>query len=425
LRHLNEDGNEDDHDDKPEIELKTAFTYVKDAFGLEIKKHEQLMEKVKKRPLPAKIDENEKDSYTTCSRMKKLENIEMYSTLLKVLLHYEIFSSKIPNYCWSGKFSYIASTLLTLFENYLNLKEPYVSLSKWKAFCEIHKQFPLNLMVFHNTLDAVVDVYENKDDQTLRKTSFSTKSFIPTCFGLNKQLVSAEIRSMESKRTCDQLKFTESESLKIFWKSRNILYQSFIDFIKNLHQKTLDNDLKVSIVEDIFKINTRIERIIRAREFHDGNFNNDVKQAIIDGVNENLDENIKNKKLTPLESSRTRIKELIRMVKFADDELKIVEENYSDAFKLCDDFCLPKHVYMAFDNQLAQITTPIVKEICKTKQLNEVEMAKMFELYQEIKKFYDKGVQSFGNEHFKMKDYPSWFSSDIEKDHQIYYAVQK
>lgn len=62
-------------------------------------------------------------------------------------------------------------------------------------------------------------------------------------------------------------------------------------------------------------------------------------------------------------------------------------------------------------------------EISSTKEGNidnfvkeeEAVAAKLFELYRELKKFSDYGMEAYGNNEFKTKDYSNWFSAGIDK----------
>lgn len=82
-----------------------------------------------------------------------------------------------------------------------------------------------------------------------------------------------------------------------------------------------------------------------------------------------------------------------------------------------------EHLYKVYDSQLAFVIKPIVLEISSTKEGNidnfakeeEAIAVKLFELYRELKKFSDHGLEAYGNYEFETKDYSNWFSAGIDK----------
>lgn len=80
-------------------------------------------------------------------------------------------------------------------------------------------------------------------------------------------------------------------------------------------------------------------------------------------------------------------------------------------------------MYRIYDKELTAIIKPIVLHICNTKDGNidnfasshEVVAMKLFELYRELKKFTDYGVEKYAKCDYDMSDYYFWFLAKISK----------
>jgi BAI1-associated protein 3 len=87
-------------------------------------------------------------------------------------------------------------------------------------------------------------------------------------------------------------------------------------------------------------------------------------------------------------------------------------------------FNFSEHIYSIFDSELASIIKPVVIEICSTKEGNidnfqhddQTIATKLFELYRELKRFSDQGLEYYYGEYeFHMRDYSRWFTAGIDK----------
>lgn len=83
----------------------------------------------------------------------------------------------------------------------------------------------------------------------------------------------------------------------------------------------------------------------------------------------------------------------------------------------------PEFMYRIYDSELTIIIKPIVLNICETKDGNidnfasshEIVAVKLFDLYRELKKFSDYGVENYAKCDYDMSEYYSWFLANISK----------
>ncbi|KAG5671638.1 hypothetical protein PVAND_001829 [Polypedilum vanderplanki] len=426
-----------DDNDEPEIQPEVALNYVRDAFGVNECKHLELMEKIKQREKPedcVKADSGEIDSSTApfavlSPKIKNYESLNAHCDLIKILLKHELETSKTPHYYWMGKFSFLASKILSLHADFQFLDELQVSFAKWIAFVEIHRQYPLHLKVFEDTLDKIVDVYKDEETSTalLPARMSTTLTFIPACFGFT-GAIKPGLKIEELKnRTSDHLKIKDDEVIKQFWNSNNLLHESFLKFIHDLHYKHHDEEnviFKAIILKNMFEIVNRIKKIFLPKDIEQLNFEKLLKNALNDGTTEHLKRNMKHRALKKSRNCKVRLDELIRLLKFSEEHMKSIVNEYAHVFESFCKFSFTEYIYSIYDSQLAKIIKPIVIEICSTKEGNidnfqkddQTIATKLFELYREIKKFSDQGLEYYYGEHdLQMKDYSRWFTAGIDK----------
>lgn len=301
------------------IDSDSALQYVRDAFGVDEMKHEELLEKVK---------ELHSGDFSVLSEDCFMSHVN----LLKILLKHELESSKIPQHYWCGNFSFLASTILSLHADFQMLKEPVISFARWVAFTHIHHQYPLSTRTFKNLLDIMIDVYEESVEVTITPRSRKS-SILPACLGLTGPSFQQKALEAASNRCCDQLKTQDDEIIKSFWKSSQKLSEAFTKFIRNIHYKNEEIE-QVEILRDIFEIEKRIEKVLpmNFKCISDPRFIELVKKALSEGTAVHLMKNIKKRALKSFRNEK-RLCELIRVMKFAEDHLKIMTIKYSEIFK--------------------------------------------------------------------------------------------
>ncbi|KAL7046708.1 hypothetical protein ACKWTF_002691 [Chironomus riparius] len=422
----------EDENDQPPIESDSAFSYVRDAFGISIAKHDESLDRVKAKTAPetnVNQEENEskanKQSFCLLSpKIKNFEYIEAHCALLQILLKHELETSKIPPFFWSGKFNYFATKVLSIHTEFRFIDEPYTSFARWAAYSEIHRHHPLSLQIFNKLLDNIIDVY--KDEFESAALAVPKMSFIPACFGFIGNITTG-VPEIEAQNRCsDQLKTKDDEVVKLFWNSAYKLQDAFLDFIHNLHYKADEEEsfIKIVVLRNIFEIVKRIDKVFLPRDVDERRFVDLMTKSLTDGTIEHFMRNVNQKILKQTKNNEKRLEELIRVIKFVQEHFKQFVEEFGHVFLSFYDIKFAELLYKVYDSQLAFIIKPIVLEISKTKEgnidnfANEEEEAvavQLFKLYRELKKYSDYGMEAYGNYEFETKDYSNWFSAGIDK----------
>jgi len=69
--------------------------------------------------------------------------------LLRVLLLHELESEKIEKYCWYGRWSAAAETLILQHSAQRGLLARNLALAQWVEYARIHQEHPLNFTIFN------------------------------------------------------------------------------------------------------------------------------------------------------------------------------------------------------------------------------------------------------------------------------------
>lgn len=346
MYHLN---SSDDDNDEPEIKPATAFTYIQDAFVISDSKHQELMEEIKTLPKPEQHineeDESPNEAFCMLSEnVKQHENLSAHSDLLKVLLKHELEISKTPQHFWIGKFSLLGSKILKLHAEFQYIDELCMTFAKWTAFIDVHQQFPLNSQVFNDLLDKMIDVFNDED---LALSSLPMKSilpttalsFIPECFGFSTPVTNGLKLQRQEIRGRDHLKTSDPEIIENFWTSSKKLNETFLKFVRDIHFEPSAEDPmnKVIILENIFKLVKRIEKISSPHNieniFVSSIFLKSLKESIDDGVQKHLKRNLNRKALKRSFDYEVVLEELIRLVKFAEKHYDRIVKIYANVFE--------------------------------------------------------------------------------------------
>lgn len=313
----------DEDEDLILIDQEAALQFVRDAFGITNNQHVNFIKKVKE------LDGD--SSYFAVLSTSSKEPFQSYKNLLKIFLKHEIESSKIPHFCWSGKFSFLASSILSLHAEFLSLDETVTSFARWSAFISIHYQFPLNLKVYHDLLDATVEGYKETDEVNIKFSSFRRARKSLACLGLASPSLNQKVLEAASNRCGDELKISDIEIIKSFWESSQKLSENFMKFIRQIHYE--DEEInKIELLKSMCEIEKRIGKIISMHAFEKPLFVELVKKALTEGTAEHLSRNVR-KKILISQKNAGRLRELIRVMRFAEDHLKKISSKYAEVFE--------------------------------------------------------------------------------------------
>lgn len=326
------------------MECDSALSYVCDAFGISLSKHDEFLDRVRGKPAPEenvndegnKTDSNVQSFCMLTTRVKNYENIEAHCALLKILLKHELETSKIPRFYWTGKFNFLAIKILSLHAEFRFIEEPYESFAKYAAYTEIHQFHPLNLGIFQKLLDNIIDVYKDDNESMALANPKMAKaaSFIPACFGLIGNITNGVTEIDVKNRCSDQLKTKQSDVVKLFWDSSYKLQDAFLNFIHNLHYKPDDDEdiQKIVILRNIFEIVKRIDKLFLPRDIEERKFVELMKKSLSDGTIEHLMKNVNRKILKQTKKNEKRLEELIRIIRFVQEHFKQFVEEFGHVF---------------------------------------------------------------------------------------------
>lgn len=295
--------------DVPVINRDSALIFVRDAFGVPQNEHDNIFEKAITREPPeidesessvetnAKADNERKESYYLVQlKANRWDVLVSYTCLIKVLLKHELETSQAPHYYWTGKFSFLTNTILELLSDFTYLTEIESTLTKWSAFAEIHNQHPLDLQVFEDLLEGIVEVLKN--DETALQPSISINSamvFLPACFGIKTDSNSAKHVENYMASKANQLKAKDENVVSMFWDATKTLSRSLLRFIANLKSEHITDEAKTEILQKTFILMNKLSNIEQCHTML--NFEESLKESIAIGISSQVTKRINNDKL--------------------------------------------------------------------------------------------------------------------------------
>lgn len=312
--------------DIPTVNEQAALTYIKDAFGIPENKHNELFERIKSNTDVDDVDSSlfgQNESHVAQVKTKKLDALKAHTGLIKILLKHELEISQTPRFYWSGKFSFLASSVLSLHSEWLELNRIELLLAKWSAFVDIHLHHPLDLKVFADILKAMNEGLSNGRHDSLI-TASNDSFFIPACFR-----APPEVIEQDEEETI-RIKAHDDDVLNTFWESVGILNESFLQFISNL---TEENDLeymKVMILQKVCQIIRTLKNIEENRM--NLNFEESIKTSIAKGTSKHISRSL-NKTVLIGTDSIEKMNELLRILDIAIADYNLASERFESVFK--------------------------------------------------------------------------------------------
>lgn len=334
----------DADNDLPTIYKNAAFSYVKDAFGISENKHNEILNKAKTRNPPEihidtgalneSLEENlskiklETFCYFTAN-INNFEALEAHCCLMKILLKHQLETSQAPHFYWDGKFSFLARSILLLHSESKFLTETNIAFTRWAAFTEIHKQYPMSLTVFTEILESIVETINinNVENNLL----IAAKVFIPACFGLAPQIPQA-IKEPTVHKTLDQLKTKDELIVKMFWDASQILSESISEFIGKLLEENEFESIKIEILRKSFTIINKVKKIELSENAINFIFEELINESITIETSKYLTK-IVNKKNLRSRSNETRVEELIKLAEMANADFLKLTERFGNFFE--------------------------------------------------------------------------------------------
>lgn len=336
--------------------------FVKGAFRISEEKHVQLLEQMKSEK-PTEILVDTKSDSSDLNDLEEVDQNEIldqvsnkfcllngpldyckalqsHENLLKILLRHELETSQIPEFYWSGKFSWLSSSIIALHSNNSYLTEVDVAFLQWSTFAMINAQYPFNAKVFENILKTIVEKFPDEDGKDSVNGTIawnSAKSLLPVCFA---KLPSSfrsrgenRIEEESTRKNYDRLKTKNFNLLNMFWESALLIKDSFLSFVFNLPQYNNDVDIYAENLEKLFEIMQQLDNIEQPKGFNPKAFiiHEIVKQKIPGGIREMLHKNIKIRKLRS-KNNEKRLIHLIEVMQFTNNRYQMMTNKYGNIF---------------------------------------------------------------------------------------------
>lgn len=334
--------------DLPTINQNSAYSYVKDAFEISESKHDESLERVSRRDFgdisdgeiandsPEAVSRKSTKTSTSCilrTRINSFDDLHSHSCLIKILLKHELELSQAPYFYWSGKFSFLATTILSLHSESKLLTGTSMAFAKWAAFAEVHQCFPLDLKVFLELLDSVIESTVDEDGTVaMPNLLMSAKVLIPSCFGLgpNPNTMSGLI---SAKNCFNELRSNDQDTIQMFYEAVSQLNPAMLSFIEKLNDHNELEFVKIEILRKTFMIINRMRKLQPLAEYAYVTMADDViVDAIYRGTKASVF-NIGSKKTLRSKSNLIRLNELIKILKISTEDCKDLIKRFGTSFE--------------------------------------------------------------------------------------------
>lgn len=338
-----------DHD-LPTVNEASVISYVKDAFGISESKHNESYERLRRKESPdIEVDGEIADDSGDILKQTRLSNtysfitpkvnnfeaLESHCCLMQILLKHELELSQTPHFYWSGKFSFLARTVLSLHSESKYLTEMNLAFTKWAAYAEVHQWHPLDLKIFLELLDIIINF---KTDEmgtiALPKLMTTAQVLFPTCFGLASNFATSFQNLTQEKNHANELKSTDEQVIKMFWDAANKLNETFLQFFGKLQET---DDLQCNKIEILRKSFTILNKMKIIKQPMDVNVCKTVseealKESIMRGISKYLSKIVNMKKLRHKRNS-VKLDELIRIMEVSTESCKSLSDRFGSHFE--------------------------------------------------------------------------------------------
>lgn len=307
--------------DLPTVNEELATLYVRDAFGIAKNEHDEIFEKVKAR-----------EPQEECGSANR-EHLAELSWLYKILLKHELETSQTPRYYWSGKFSFIATTILNLQSDLADLSDIKLALARWTAYGEIHRQYPLSPRVFIDLFDSATKILRRDEDTLMVQNEMMqpAKMFLPACFGLNSNIVKKLVTEEAYSPKPSWLKNKNDLTIDSFWDASRILCDSFFLFIETLHDESEPENLKVETMKSFASLIDKIRNIDQNKMEID--FEASLGKSVSHVASVGVRKTIESQKINA-KDDKVRLDALIKVLKLTSRDFTALCENYESTFNM-------------------------------------------------------------------------------------------
>ncbi|XP_017124115.1 protein unc-13 homolog 4B isoform X1 [Drosophila elegans] len=327
--------------------------------------------------------------------------VQEHKNLLKLLLMYELETSQVANYWWSGKFSPNAELIRSQHAAQSGLTPFDCALSQWHAYSTIHETHKLNFTLFNSILDVVVPVitYMQNDSEDVKTFWDGVKRLLPSCF--------AVLRKLRSKNTSDKnIIKALNEVLDILKKIKELEVPESVDiFPKSVYGWIHTNDTGESC-----NIDTAIEDAINTGT-------KEWLEHIVEGSRQSKNN----------ETDDEKLQYVIKLIQMVRSDLQRAMEFFDKIFYHKIQLNYSAILYLFYDSKLAEICKSIIIEVCNNikrldvpddqfeylPNLENVNMGTtLFEVYLILKRYVTMG-ESLCSESLELANFYPWFERGV------------
>ncbi|KAK6635250.1 hypothetical protein RUM44_000501 [Polyplax serrata] len=346
-------------------------------------------------------------------------SLQEYRHLLRLLLVYEINTTKVEMYQWNGNFSSLAKDILTQHVAQSGLTTSSVSLAQWIEFTSVHVDHPLSFVLFKTILSKLSSTIQAGNLQPDETKLFweTTKKLLPSCLNY--------IRKIRKFPTTEKNTFQQASAI--------------VEILQHLNELT--------VPEEVTLFSPGTYAWLREPD-ESGRY--EIKQATEDAIIQGATDWY-NHLLNSKEDDKTledQLRLIIRVVQFVRSDIQKALENYEKVFKHCLNFSYARVLYEFYESKISEMAEDVIVEACKLLKpiqfqgiyANRFEQVKeenpmlslgttLFELYLGLQRFaiLGTGLCPAGTSSFGISKFHLWFHRGVAQwlDIASYKAMQR
>ncbi|KAH8251557.1 hypothetical protein KR038_001840 [Drosophila bunnanda] len=325
--------------------------------------------------------------------------VQEHKNLLKLLLMYELETSQVANYWWSGKFSPNAELIRSQHAAQSGLTPFDCALSQWHAYSTIHETHKLNFTLFNSILDVLVPVINGlqNDSEDVKTFWDGVRRLLPSCF--------AVLRKLRSRNTSE----------------KNIIraLNEVLDILKKIKEFEVPESIDIFPKSVYGWLNDTEETC---------NIDTAIVDAIDTGTKEWLEHIVEGSRQSKNhETDDEKLQYIIKLIQMVRSDLQRGMEYFDKLFYHKIQLNYSAILYIFYDSKLAEICKSIIIEVCNNikrldvpddqfEYLPNIENVNMgttlFEVYLILKRYVQLG-ESMCSETLELASFYPWFERGV------------
>ncbi|XP_058814032.1 protein unc-13 homolog 4B-like isoform X2 [Topomyia yanbarensis] len=336
------------------------------------------------------------------SAQNKEKAAEEHEILTRMFLEYELRSSSVARYWWSGKFTTAGEVILKQHALCADLCEIQKGLIYWNAYTSVHTTYPIAFSLFENALSKICVFIKNGSvkESSLRTFWLGTKKILPSCF--------AVIMKLRKRIAGDKdIVKTVASVLKIL---------SMVDSIRS----TCDIDLFSPGDYEQFKYRIQQNPNITIHDI--------TLLAVQKGAKNWFDQTVLNSTKSTF-SDEEKLRNAIQLIQLLQNDIMRATTYYNNEFKSIMDIEYTRELCKQHEASIVVHLKPMVEKICKgfkkltirldqynrVGEMDALDMSTtVFELYIVMKLFLKETDKLLNRAHHsEIVIFHKWFSGGI------------